>query len=223
MEPSAPNALRVVLADDSALIREGVARLLGAAGMEVVAETHDTVGLLAAVQREHPDVAIVDIRMPPTFALEGLEAAHRIRANQPATAVLLLSTYVVVEDAMDLLSSSSGGVGYLLKDNVSNADEFVAAVRRVAAGGTAIDSSLVTELFSRQRRLDPLAQLTPRERDVLALMAQGRSNAGIAGELWVTEGSVEKYVKSVLGKLGIEPDHHDHRRVLAVLTYLENR
>ncbi|HEU4672834.1 MAG TPA: response regulator transcription factor [Candidatus Limnocylindrales bacterium] len=212
-----------MLADDSALIREGVARLLGAAGMEVVAETHDTVGLLAAVQREHPDVAIVDIRMPPTFALEGLEAAHRIRANQPSTAVLLLSTYVVVEDAMDLLSSSSGGVGYLLKDNVSNADEFVAAVRRVAAGGTAIDSSLVTELFSRQRRLDPLAQLTPRERDVLALMAQGRSNAGIAGELWVTEGSVEKYVKSVLGKLGIEPDHHDHRRVLAVLTYLENR
>jgi DNA-binding NarL/FixJ family response regulator len=217
------NPLRVALADDSALIREGVARLLGGAGMEIVGQTRDAVGLLAIVDQERPDVAITDIRMPPTFALEGLEAARRIRTEYPSTSVLLLSTYVVAEDALDLLSSSAGSVGYLLKDNVSNVEQFVATVRRVAAGGSTIDPSLVAELFSRQRREDPLARLTPREREVLELMAQGRSNAGIARELWVTEGAVEKYVKSTLGKLQIQPDPNDHRRVIAVLTYLDNR
>ena len=215
--------LRVVLADDAVVVREGIARLLAAAGMEIVGQTRDAVGLLAIVNAERPDVAIVDIRMPPTWTLEGLQAARRIRAEHPSTSVLLLSTYVVAEDAMDLLSSSAGGVGYLLKDSVSNVEEFVTAVRRVAAGGSTIDPSLVAELFSRQRRADPLAELTPREREVLALMAQGRSNAGIARECWVTEGAVEKYVKNVLAKLEIEPDHLDHRRVLAVLKYLDNR
>jgi DNA-binding NarL/FixJ family response regulator len=215
--------LRVVLADDAVLVREGVARLLTAAGMEIVGQAADEIGLLAAVGRERPDVAIVDIRMPPTWTLEGLHAARRIRDEHPSTSVLLLSTYVEAEDAMDLLSSSAGGVGYLLKDRVSNVDEFVMAVRRVAGGGSTIDPSLVAELFSRQRRTDPLADLTPREHEVLVLMAQGRSNAGIATELWVTEGAVEKYVKNVLAKLEIQPDQLDHRRVLAVLTYLDNR
>jgi DNA-binding NarL/FixJ family response regulator len=213
--------LRVVLADDAVLVREGVARLLATAGMDIVGQAGDAVGLLAVVERERPDIAIVDIRMPPTWTLEGLEAARRIRDEHPSTSVLLLSTYVEAEDAMDLLSSSAGGVGYLLKDSVSNVDEFVAAVRRVAGGGSTIDSSLVAELFSRHRRTDPLAELTPREREVLVLMAQGRSNAGIASELFVTEGAVEKYVKNVLAKLEIQPDQLDHRRVLAVLKYLD--
>jgi DNA-binding NarL/FixJ family response regulator len=217
------NPLRVVLADDSALVREGVSRLLAAAGMEIVGQTRDAVGLLAVVGQERPDVAIIDIRMPPTQTLEGLDAARQIRAEHPSTSVLLLSTYIVAEDAMDLLSSSAGGVGYLLKDSVSNVEEFVMAVRRVAAGGSTIDPSLVAELFGRQRRADPLVALTPRERDTLELMAQGRSNAGIARELWVTEGAVEKYVKNILAKLEIQPDELDHRRVLAVLTYLDNR
>jgi len=188
-----------------------------------VGQAGEAVGLLAVVDRERPDVAIVDIRMPPTWTLEGLEAARRIRDAHPSTSVLLLSTYVEAEDAVDLLSSSAGGVGYLLKDSVSNVEEFVAAVRRVAGGGSTIDPSLVAELFSRQRRADPLAELTPREREVLVLMAQGRSNAGIASELFVTEGAVEKYVKNVLAKLEIQPDQLDHRRVLAVLTYLDTR
>jgi DNA-binding NarL/FixJ family response regulator len=213
--------LRVVLADDSVLVREGLARVLAAAGMEVAGQARDAVGLMDVVTRERPDVAIIDIRMP--HSVEGLHAARQIRVEQPSTSVLLLSTYVVAEDAMDLLSSSVGGVGYLLKDRVSNVDEFVEAVRRVAAGGSAIDPYLVAELFGRQRRADPLAALTPRERDVLEQMAEGRSNAGIARELWVTEGAVEKYVKNVLAKLEIEPDQLGHRRVLAVLTYLENR
>ena len=215
--------MRVVMADDAVLVREGVARLLVAAGMEVVGQAGDAVGLLAVVSRERPDVAIVDIRMPPTWTLEGLEVSRRIRADQPSTSVLLLSTYAVAEDAMELLSVSAGGVGYLLKDSVSNVDEFVATVRSVAAGGQVIDPSLVAELFSRQRRADHLAELTPREHEVLVLLAQGRSNAGIARELWVTEGAVEKYVKNVLAKLEIQPDQLDHRRVLAVLTFLGSR
>ena len=215
--------LRVVLADDAVLVREGVARLLAAAGMDIVGQAGDAVGLLAVVDRERPDIAIVDIRMPPTWTLEGLEAARRIRDSHPSTSVLLLSTYVEADDAMDLLASSAGGVGYLLKDSVSNVGEFVAEVRRVAGGGSTIDPSLVTELFSRRRRADPLAELTQREREVLVLMAQGRSNAGIASELFVTEGAVEKYVKNVLAKLEIQPDQLDHRRVLAVLKYLDTR
>lgn len=213
-------SLRVVLADDAVLVREGVARLLTGAGMEIVGQAGDASELLAAVDRASPDVAIVDIRMPPSWTHEGLDAARRIRAEHPSTSVLLLSTYVEAEDAMDLLASSPGGVGYLLKDRVSDVEEFVAAVRRVARGGSAIDASLVAELFSRRRRIDPLAELTPREREVLTLMAEGRSNAGIATELTVTEGAVEKYVKTILSKLEIQADHFDHRRVLAVLTYL---
>lgn len=220
-EPDQHPPLRVVLADDAVIVREGVARLLGAAGMKVVAQAGDLDGLLTAVARHTPDVAVVDIRMPPTRTREGLDAARRIRDRHPTVAVLLLSSYLEVDDAIDLLSLSSGGIGYLLKDSVTDAAEFVTAVRRVAAGGSAVDPALVTELVGRQRHSDPLGTLTPREREVLALMAHGRSNAGIARELWVTEGSVEKYVKSILRKLQIPPDTADHRRVLAVLAYLD--
>lgn len=213
--------LRVVVADDAVLVREGVTRVLEAAGMQVVGQADDEPGLLEAVTRHDPDLAIVDIRMPPTRTTEGLDAARRIRAEHPATSVVLLSTYAETEDAMDLLASCDGGVGYLLKDSVADAAEFVAAVRRVAAGGSAIDPALVAELFGRHRRVGHLAELTPREREVLELMAEGRSNAGIAGELVVTEGAVEKYVKNVLSKLEIPTDQLGHRRVLAVLTYLD--
>lgn len=215
--------LRVVLADDSALIREGVTRLLSSAGIEVVGRAGDVRGLMAAVQTHLPDVAIVDIRMPPTKTREGLDAAQEIRRSYPEVAVLLLSSYMEVDDAMDLLSVSQGSLGYLLKDSVTDVDDFVASVRRVAAGGSAVDPTLVTELVGRQRRRNPLEELTPREKDVLELMAHGRSNAGIARELWVSEGAVEKYVKGILQKLNIPPDAEANRRVVAVLTYLNSQ
>lgn len=215
--------LRVVLADDSVLVREGIARLLTTAGIEVVAQAGDVRGLMTALDTHHPDIAIVDIRMPPTKTREGLDAAREIQQSHPDVGVLLLSSYMEVDDAMDLLSMSEGSLGYLLKDSVADVDEFVAAVRRVAAGGSTVDPALVAELVGRQRRRDPLETLTPRERDVLELMAHGRSNAGIARELWVSEGAVEKYIKSILQKLDIPPDAEANRRVVAVLTYLNGQ
>ena len=215
--------ITAVLADDAIIVREGLVRILAGDGIGVVAECADAGQLLAAVARHRPSIAIVDIRMPPTQTNEGLEAARAIRAEHPDVGVLILSSHVVVEDAIELLAAPGGRVGYLLKDGVTNVPEFIGAVRTVAAGGTVVDPSLVTELFGRRRRADPLAEMTPREQEVLALMAHGKSNAGIARELWVTEGAVEKYVKSILSKLEIGPDAEAHRRVMAVLTYLDRR
>ncbi|HET6650350.1 MAG TPA: response regulator transcription factor [Candidatus Limnocylindria bacterium] len=215
--------LRVVIADDSVLFREGLARLLSDEGVEVAAEVGDAAALAESVARLRPDVAIIDIRMPPTRTREGFEVARLIRAEHASTAVLLLSSHVEVADAMDVLALSAGGIGYLLKDSVSDVHELISTLRRVAAGGSAIDPTIVVELIGHQRRTDPLDALTPREREVLALMAEGRSNAGISGALFVTEGAVEKYVRSILAKLEIPVTTEDHRRVLAVLAFLDSR
>ncbi len=212
---------QVVLADDEVLLREGLASVLTANGFEVVAQAGDASELLAAVRSKHPALAVVDIRMPPEFALEGLSAAGTIREEMPDVGILLLSAHVEVEHALELLGAG-GGVGYLLKSRISAVDDFVEAAQRVAAGGSVVDPSLVQELVGKRRKGDPLDVLTDREREVLALMAEGRSNAGIAKRLWVTEGTVEKHVKSILGKLGIVGGEYDHRRVLAVITYLDS-
>jgi DNA-binding NarL/FixJ family response regulator len=212
---------RVVLADDDVLLREGLASLLGANDFDVVGQAVDAHELLAATRSLQPDLAVVDIRMPPEFTLEGLDAARTIREELPEVGILLLSAHVEVEHALELLASGSG-VGYLLKSRVSAVDDFVEAAQRVAVGGSVVDPSLVQELVGKRRREDPLDVLTDREREVLALMAEGRSNAGIAKRLWVTEGTVEKHVKSILGKLGILGGEDDHRRVLAVVTYLDS-
>jgi DNA-binding NarL/FixJ family response regulator len=213
--------VRVVIAEDAVLLRAGLVRLLGEAGHEVVAEADDGPGLVVAVDRHEPDLALVDVRMPPTHTTEGLQAAVEIRARHPKVAVLVLSQYVEVEYARDLLADNAAGVGYLLKDRVADVAEFLTAVDRIGAGGTAIDPEVVRELLGRQRRRDPLAALTSREREVLALMAEGRSNASIAEALVVTEGAVEKHIRNVFMKLGLLPADSDHRRVLAVLTYLK--
>jgi len=214
-------AIPVVLAEDEVLLREGLARVLQANGFDVVGQAGDGRELLAAVRAARPALAVVDIRMPPDFALEGLEAARTIRAERPEVAILLLSAHVEVEHALELLEAGAG-VGYLLKSRVVAVDEFIEAARRVAAGGSVVDPSLIHELLGKRRREDPLAALSEREGEVLALMAEGRSNAGIAKRLWVTEGTIEKHVKSILGKLGIRQDEEDHRRVLAVITYLDS-
>ena len=212
--------LRVVLADDSVLFREGVARLLEDAGFEVVGQSGTAEDLLLKVRSYKPDVAIVDIRMPPTHTDEGLQAAKEIREKQPATAVLVLSQYVEPEYALELLQDSAEGVGYLLKDRVSDIGEFAAAVRRVADGGSALDSSVVAQLVGRRRRDDPLAELTAREREVLELMAEGLSNVAIAARIFVTERAVEKHVTSIFQKLRLPTAPDTHRRVLAVLALL---
>jgi DNA-binding NarL/FixJ family response regulator len=212
--------MRVVLADDSLLLREGVARLLEDAGLEVVAQAGDAEDLLRKVGAHKPDVAIVDVRMPPTHTDEGLRAAVEIRERFPETGVLVLSQYIEESYAMELLSSNAEGVGYLLKDRVADLDRFVDAVRRVGEGGSALDPEVVSRLLGRRRREDPLADISPREREVLALMAEGRSNHAIANELVVTERAVEKHVTSIFSKLDLPPTADDHRRVLAVLTYL---
>jgi DNA-binding NarL/FixJ family response regulator len=216
----APTPLRVVIADDSVLLREGTARILEDAGFEVVAQAEDGDDLLLKVRSYAPDVAIVDIRMPPTNTDEGLRAAKEIRERHPGTGVLVLSQYVETEYAMELLSESAEGVGYLLKDRVGDVGEFAAAVRRVAEGGSALDPSIVQRLVGRRRGLDPLAEVTPREREVLALMAEGRSNRAIAEQLVVTERAVEKHVTSIFSKLNLATSADDHRRVLAVLAFL---
>jgi len=215
------DAVTVVLGDDDVLLREGLASLLTASGFDVVGQAGHAPGLLAAVRSTRPALAVVDIRMPPGFALEGLEAARTIRAELPEVGILLLSAHVEVEHALELLGAGAG-VGYLLKSRVTDVDEFLESARRVAAGGSVVDPSLIQELVGVRRRESPLDALTGREGEVLALMAEGRSNAGIAKRLWVTEGTVEKHVKSILGKLGIRYDEDDHRRVLAVMTYLDS-
>jgi DNA-binding NarL/FixJ family response regulator len=212
--------VRVVLAEDSVLLREGVARLLEDEGFEIVAQTGTADDLMLKVRSYSPNVVIVDIRMPPTHTDEGLRAAQEIKETYPQVGVLVLSQYVEPTYAMELLAESAEGVGYLLKDRVSNVDEFAAAVRRVGEGGSALDPAIVSQLVGRRRRDDPLDQLTPREREVLEHMAQGRSNQGIANELVVTERAVEKHVTSIFGKLRLPHATEDHRRVLAVLTYL---
>jgi DNA-binding NarL/FixJ family response regulator len=212
--------LRVVIAEDLALLRDGLTRLLRDSGCDVVAAVADGDALVAAVEREAPDVAIVDVRLPPTFTDEGVRAALRAREVAPGTPVLILSQYVEQTYAAELLADGSGGVGYLLKDRVANPDEFVAAVRRVAEGGTALDPEAVAQLFARRRGDAPLDGLTPREREVLGLMAEGRSNAAIGRELVVTEGAVEKHISSIFMKLGMPQSDDKHRRVLAVLAYL---
>jgi DNA-binding NarL/FixJ family response regulator len=216
-------ATRVVVADDSVLLREGIVRLLEAnEGFEVVAQAGDATDLLRKVNAHRPDVALVDIRMPPTNTDDGLRAALEIRASRPETSVLVLSQYVEEGYALDLVGDSGGGVGYLLKDRVADVEAFVDAVRRVAAGGSALDPEVVAQLVGRARRDDPLAALTPREREVLELMAEGRSNHAIAQQLVVTERAVEKHVTSIFGKLALAPAAEDHRRVLAVLAFLRS-
>ena len=213
--------MRVVLADDSLLLREGVARLLEEAGLEVVAQAGDGEDLLRKVGAHKPDVAIVDVRMPPTHTDEGLRAAAEIREKHPETGVLVLSQYIEEAYAMELLSSNAEGVGYLLKDRVSDVNEFADAVRRVGEGGSALDPTIVSQLVGRRSRDDPIDQLTPREREVLGLMAEGRSNSGIAEQLVVTDRAVEKHVTSIFSKLKLPAATADHRRVLAVLAYLK--
>jgi DNA-binding NarL/FixJ family response regulator len=209
-----------VLAEDSVLLREGVARLLEDQGFEIVAQTGTAEDLMLKVRSYSPNVVIVDIRMPPTHTDEGLKAAQEIRETYPEVGVLVLSQYIEPTYAMELLAESAEGVGYLLKDRVSDVNEFAAAVRRVGEGGSALDPAIVSQLVGRRRRDDPLDQLTPREREVLEHMAQGRSNRGIADQLVVTERAVEKHVTSIFGKLRLPHATEDHRRVLAVLTYL---
>jgi DNA-binding NarL/FixJ family response regulator len=212
--------VRVVLADDSLLLREGVARLLEDAGLDVVAQAGDAEDLLRKVGAHKPDVAVVDVRMPPTHTDEGLRAAAEIRERFPQVGVLVLSQYIEEAYAMELLSSDAAGVGYLLKDRVADLDRFVDSVRRVGEGGSALDPEVVSRLLGRRRQEDPLAEISPREREVLQLMAEGRSNHAIASELVVTERAVEKHVTSIFTKLNLPPTADDHRRVLAVLTYL---
>jgi len=211
-----------VLAEDSVLLREGVARLLTEEGFEVVGQVDNADDLVRRVGFSKPDVAVVDIRMPPTHTDEGLRAAKQIRERFPQVGVLVLSQYAEPDYALELLAESSEGVGYLLKDRVADVEEFCSAVRRVGQGGSALDPAVVSQLVGRRRRDDPLAELTPRERDVLELMAEGRSNTGIAERLVVTERAVEKHVTSIFQKLGLPQAGEDHRRVLAVLTYLRS-
>ena len=213
--------IRVVLADDSILLREGTARLLAESGFDVVGQAGDADDLLLKVRSYNPDVAIVDIRMPPTHTDEGVQAAKRIREQYPDVGVLVLSQYVEGEYALELIADSAEGVGYLLKDRVADLTDFAAAVRRVAEGGSALDPEIVARLVGRRRRDNPIDTLTPREREVLALMAEGLSNAAIASRLVVTERAVEKHVTSIFSKLRLSSDGDAHRRVLAVLAFLQ--
>lgn len=212
--------MRVVIAEDSVLLREGIAHLLEEAGHEVVGQAGNAEELILKVRSYKPDVAVVDIRMPPTQTDEGLRAAKQIRSELPNTGVLVLSAYLESEYALELLSESAEGVGYLLKDRVSDVEQFMSAVRRVGEGGSALDPEIVSRLVGRRRREDPLADLTPREREVLSLMAEGLSNAAVAARLVVTERAVEKHVTSIFAKLRLPASPDQHRRVLAVLAFL---
>jgi DNA-binding NarL/FixJ family response regulator len=219
---SAVTGLRVVLADDDVLLRAGLASLLERSGFAVVGQAGDGVELLALVRDTAPELVVVDIRMPPTQTTEGLEAARVIRQELPEAGILVLSAHAEVQHAMELLASGRG-IGYLLKSRVTDVEEFIGTLERIAKRGSVVDPALVQELVSARRRDDPLAVLSAREREVLALMAEGRSNAGIARRLWVTEGTVEKHVRSILAKLSLAETDDDHRRVLAVVTFLEAR
>ena len=213
--------VRVVVADDSMLLREGLVRLLTEAECEVVAAVADAPTFLAAVVEHRPDVAVVDVRMPPTMTDDGLRAALQIRARWPEVGILVLSQYVEETYASDLLADDTTGLGYLLKDRIADVSEFLAGVRRVGEGGTVLDPEVVAQLLARSRRRDPLERLSPREREVLGLMAEGRTNAAIARELVVSDGAVEKHISNIFTKLDLPPTEHDHRRVLAVLRWLE--
>jgi DNA-binding NarL/FixJ family response regulator len=212
--------VRVVVAEDGALLREGLTRLLGEAGFDVVGQCTTAEELLLRVRSYSPEIAIVDIRLPPSYKDEGFRAAKEIRARYPSVGVLVLSQYLELGLAEELLADSAEGLGYLLKDRVSDVGEFAAAVRRVGEGGSALDPMIVSQLLGRRRGQDPLAELSPREREVLELMAEGRSNQGIADRLVITERAVQKHVTNIFGKLGLAESSDDHRRVLAVLTFL---
>ena len=214
--------MRVVVADDSVLLREGIVRLLGEADFEVVAQAGDAEDLMRKVRAHKPDVAVIDIRMPPTNTDDGLRAALALREELPGTGVLVLSQYVEEGYAIDLLADGGDGVGYLLKDRVADVKLFIDAVVRVAEGGSALDPEVVSHMLRRKRADDPLEELTPREREVLALMAEGRSNRAVAEQLVVTERAIEKHVTSIFGKLRLSASPEDHRRVLAVLAYLRS-
>ncbi|WP_433558830.1 response regulator transcription factor [Pseudonocardia xinjiangensis] len=220
--PAASPRPRVTVGEDSVLLREGLCRLLAEAGFDVVAAVGDGEELLRAVAADQPDVVVADVRMPPTHTDEGLRAALVIRSRWPAVAVLVLSQYVEERYATELLAGDTRGVGYLLKDRVADVESFVEGLHRVRTGGTALDPEVVSQIFARSRRAQPLAGLTPRERDVLTLMAEGRSNNGIAEALTVTEGAVEKHISGIFGKFALPAAPSDHRRVLAVLRYLED-
>jgi DNA-binding NarL/FixJ family response regulator len=219
-EPNEP--IRVVLADDAVLLREALAAALTAAGFEVLGQAADVAGLLELVARHDPDVVVVDVRMPPTHTTEGLEAAKQIRESNPRIAILVLSQYVETRYAVDLIRADPAGIGYLLKDRVTRIGELAEAVRRVAGGGSVIDPEVVSRLLGRPRRHSPLDELTRREREILGLMAEGRSNHGIADALALELKTVEGHVGQIFGKLGLEPQAEDHRRVLAVLTFLRS-
>jgi DNA-binding NarL/FixJ family response regulator len=212
--------VRIVIAEDSVLLRAGLTRLLTDAGEEVVAAVGDGEALIDTVERHQPDLAIIDVRMPPTFTDEGLRAAIEIRGRWPGVGVLVLSQYVEERYAADLLAENTSGIGYLLKDRVADVSDFVSAVRRVGDGGTALDPEVVSQILARSRRRDPLDRLTPREREVLGLMAEGRSNAAVAEQLFLSASAVEKHVSSIFSKLDLPPTEQDHRRVLAVLRWL---
>ena len=213
---------RIVIADDEVLLREGLAGLLERSGFDVAGQAGDAAELLRLVREQHPDLVIVDIRMPPNHETEGLEAARLIRRELPEVAILVLSAHAEVDEAMELLATGRG-IGYVLKGRISKVDEFMEAVDRVLDGGSVVDPAIVQELVNVRHREDRLERLTEREREVLALMAEGGSNAGIAKRLWVTEGTVEKHVRSILSKLRLPETPDDHRRVLAVLTFLDSR
>jgi serine/threonine-protein kinase PknK len=216
------SALRVVLAEDDVLLREGLGSLLERSGFAIAGQAGSGPELLSLVRENPPDLVVTDIRMPPTHTTEGLEAARAIRAELPEVAILVLSAHAEVEHAMELLASGRG-IGYLLKSRVTDVEDFIDTLHRIARGGSVVDPALVQELVSARRRDDPLGVLSPREREVLELMAEGRSNAGIGRRLWVTEGTFEKHVRSILSKLSLPETDDDHRRVIAVVTYLEAR
>jgi DNA-binding NarL/FixJ family response regulator len=217
--PELELAQRVAIADDDVLLRQGLAALLREGGYDVVGQSNDADGLMEVVRREQPDIAIVDIRMPPTHTTEGLDAARTIRQELPEVAILVLSAHIEVEHAMDLLGAGSG-IGYLLKTRVGDVDELCGTLDRISAGRSVIDPALVEELVRARRVRDPLESLTAREREVLALMAEGRSNTGIARTLWIAEGTVEKHVRNIFQKLQLPDAPDDHRRVLAVIAFL---
>jgi DNA-binding NarL/FixJ family response regulator len=221
-EISPSSALRVIVADDDVLLREGLSSLLGRSGFDVVGEVGNGTEALALARTEKPDLLVLDIRMPPTNTTEGLDVARVIREEQPETGILVLSAHVEVDHAMELLATGRA-IGYLLKSRVTDVAEFVDSLQRIANGASVIDPALIQELVSAGRRKDPLAVLSPREHEVLALMAEGRSNAGVARQLWLTEGTVEKHVRSILSKLNLPETTDDHRRVRAVITFLESR
>jgi DNA-binding NarL/FixJ family response regulator len=212
--------MRIVIADDAALIREGIARVLMDGGLEVIDQVSDADARLTSVREERPDVALVDIRMPPTYTDEGLRAAREIRSRYPETAVLVLSQHLEPDYAVRLIEERPEGVGYLMKERVGRVQQLLDAVQRVAAGECVVDRAVVDELLARRHRIDPIAELTPREREVLALMAEGRSNQGICRALWLSPKTVETHIRGAFAKLGIQEAPEDNRRVLAVLTFL---